>query len=82
MMRRLLPLLALSVATTAAAQRADTIDIAKMRPRGLLVDAYSYMSPPFNWHYFHHIDQLDFRLDTVRRADPVLRLGQSPNSSA
>jgi CubicO group peptidase (beta-lactamase class C family) len=78
MMRRLLPVLALTVATTAAAQRADTIDIAKMRPRGLLVDAYSYMSPPFNWHYFHHIDQLGFRLDTVRRADPVLPLGQSP----
>ena len=70
----LLCLLALAAATTASAQRADTIDIAKMRPTGLLVDAYSYMSPPFNRHYFHHIDQLDFRLDTVRRAGPVLAL--------
>jgi CubicO group peptidase (beta-lactamase class C family) len=80
MIRRLLPFLALTLATNAVAQRADTIDIAKMRPRGLLVDKYSYMSPPFNYHYFHHIDQLGFTLDTVRREGLVLALGRSPKS--
>ena len=79
MIHRLLPCLALTIATTAAAQRSDTIDIAKMRPTGLLVDKYSYMSPPFNYHYFHHIDQLGFRLDTVRRAAPVLALTPPAN---
>ena len=74
MIRRLLPCLLLAWASTATAQRIDTIQVAKMRPTGLLVDAYSYMSPPFNSYYFHHIDQLGFRLDTVRRAGPVLAL--------
>jgi CubicO group peptidase (beta-lactamase class C family) len=72
MIRHLLLLLVL--AAPAAAQRLDTIQIAKMRPTGLLVDAYSYMSPPFNAYYFHNIDKLGFRLDTVRRAGPVLAL--------
>ena len=74
MIQRLLVILALAATSPAAAQRPDSIDIAKMRPRGLLVDPYSYMSPPFNAYYFHHIDQLGFRLDTVRRAGPVLAL--------
>lgn len=72
MIRLLLPLLVLGA--PAAAQRLDTIQVAKMRPTGLLVDAYSYMSPPFNAYYFHNIDKLGFRLDTVRREGPVLPL--------
>jgi CubicO group peptidase (beta-lactamase class C family) len=67
-------LLLLVLATPADAQRLDTIQVAKMRPTGLLVDAYSYMGPPFNAYYFHNIDKLGFRLDTVRRAGPVLAL--------
>ena len=64
------------VATAAEAQvsPAGKIEVAKMRPAGLLVDPYSYMSPPHNAYYFHHIDQLDFRIDRVRRAGPVTPL--------
>jgi len=57
-----------------SAQPAGRIDLAQMRPTGLLVDAYSYMAPPHNQYYFHHIDELDFRIDPVRRSGPVHRL--------
>ena len=56
------------------AQPHDLIDVAKMRPTGLLVDSYSYMSPPHNAYYFHHIDQLGFRIDRVARAGPITSL--------
>ncbi|MGE0555326.1 MAG: hypothetical protein AB7R55_17995, partial [Gemmatimonadales bacterium] len=58
----------------ASAQPAGRIDLATMRPSGLLVDAYSYMAPPHNQYYFHHIDELDFRIDPVPRSGPVHRL--------
>ncbi|MEO8452140.1 MAG: serine hydrolase [Gemmatimonadota bacterium] len=60
--------------TPAVAHQSAVIDIAKMRPKGLLVDPYSYMSPPHNLYYFHHIDELGFRIDPVRRSGPVFPL--------
>jgi CubicO group peptidase (beta-lactamase class C family) len=55
---------------TAAAQAGGKIAIARMRPAGLLIDAYSYMTPPHSEYYFHHMDQLGFRLGWVRRSGP------------
>ncbi len=49
------------------------IDISKMNPAGLLVDKYSYMVQPYNFYYFHHMDQLGLRTDWVRKpARPYL----------
>ncbi len=70
--------LALLPAGAAGAQPNGKIDLAKMRPTGLLVDAYSYMSPPHNGYYFHHIDRLGFRIDRVRRSGPVVPLATGP----
>lgn len=57
----------------AAAQDSDVppgkIDISKMNAPGLLVDKYSYMSQPYNFYYFHHIDQLGLRTDLVRKPE-------------
>jgi CubicO group peptidase (beta-lactamase class C family) len=66
--------LALAVSAPVGAlggQAVDRIDVRRMRPTGLLVDAYSYMTPPHNAYYFHHIDELGFRIDQVRRSGPV-----------
>ncbi|MSR03542.1 MAG: hypothetical protein EXR94_12515 [Gemmatimonadetes bacterium] len=73
-----LAFLALLLASAAPAQPNGKIDLAKMRPTGLLVDAYSYMSPPHNAYYFHHIDQLGFRIDRVRRSGPAAPLATGP----
>ena len=70
-------LAALALAATPAAgtaQAVETIDLARMRPTGLLVDPYSYMTPPHSAWYFHHIDELGFRIDPVRRSGPVVPL--------
>jgi CubicO group peptidase (beta-lactamase class C family) len=64
----------LAAASTLTAQPGGKIDLAKMRPTGLLVDSYSYMSPPHNAYYFHHIDQLGFRIDRVARTGPITPL--------
>ncbi len=61
-------------AATLAAQPGGRIDVSRMRPTGLLVDSYSYMTPPHNRYYFHHIDRLGFRLERVRKAGPPSRL--------
>jgi hypothetical protein len=50
-------------------QAPDKIDISKMNPAGLLVDKYSYMSQPYNFYYFHNMDQLGLRTDWIRRGD-------------
>jgi CubicO group peptidase (beta-lactamase class C family) len=63
-------LLGAGVTGSAPAQPAGKIDIKRMRPTGLLVDDYSYMSPPHNAYYFHHIDQLGFRISRVKRSGP------------
>ncbi len=70
--------LAILPAGAAAAQPNGKIDLAKMRPSGLLVDSYSYMSPPHNAYYFHHIDRLGFRIDRVRRSGPAVPLAAGP----
>lgn len=63
-----------SAVQTLVGQPAGKIDIRRMRPTGLLVDSYSYMSPPHNAYYFHHMDQLGFRVDRVKRGGPVTAL--------
>jgi len=73
--------LASTAAGTVASQPAGRIDLATMRPTGVLVDAYSYMAPPHNQYYFHHIDELGFRIDPVRRGGPVHRLVESTESA-
>jgi CubicO group peptidase (beta-lactamase class C family) len=70
--------LALALITGAAAplaaQPAGRIDLEKMRPAGLLVDPYSYMAPPHNRYYFHHIDRLGVRHDWVARGGSPIPL--------
>jgi CubicO group peptidase (beta-lactamase class C family) len=45
-----------------------------MNPAGLLVDKYSYMSQPYNFYYFHHMDQLGLRMDWIKKGDRVYPL--------
>jgi CubicO group peptidase (beta-lactamase class C family) len=76
-LRRLLNLavaLVLSVPAAASAQTSGKIDIGKMNPTGLLVDKYSYMVQPYNFYYFHHIDELGFRTDVVHKGDDAYSL--------
>lgn len=56
------------------AQSPGKIDITKMNPAGLLVDKYSYMSQPYSFYYFHHMDELGLRTDWVRRGDGIYPL--------
>jgi CubicO group peptidase (beta-lactamase class C family) len=58
----------------AFAQNPGKIDISKMNPAGLLVDKYSYMAQPYNFYYFHHMDQLGLRTDWIRKGDQVYPL--------
>lgn len=58
----------------AFAQNPGKIDISKMNPAGLLVDKYSYMAQPYNFYYFHHMDQLGLRTDWIRKGVPVYPL--------
>ena len=55
-------------------QSTGKIEISKMNPAGLLVDKYSYMSQPYSFYYFHHMDELGLRTDWVRRGDRVYPL--------
>jgi CubicO group peptidase (beta-lactamase class C family) len=56
------------------AQSAGRIEIRKMDPTRLLVDRYSYMSQPYSFYYFHHMDELDLRTDWIRRPGRVYPL--------
>lgn len=56
------------------AQSPGKIDISKMNPAGLLVDKYSYMSQPYSFYYFHHMDELGLRTDWIRRGEKVYPL--------
>lgn len=67
-------MVAIASTTPVTAQPGGKIELARMRPTGLLVDAYSYMTPPHNAYYFHHIDRLGFRLEPVKRRGPIHRL--------
>jgi CubicO group peptidase (beta-lactamase class C family) len=61
-------LLAVSIAFTQVHENPPgKIDINRMNPARLLIDKYSYMVQPYNFYYFHHIDQLDVRTDWVRK---------------
>jgi CubicO group peptidase (beta-lactamase class C family) len=72
--------LTLSVSTVALAQRPGKIDIRKMNPAGLLIDKYSYMVQPYNFYYFHHMDELGFRTDIVKRGEYVYPLKEPTGS--
>jgi CubicO group peptidase (beta-lactamase class C family) len=72
--------LTLSASTVALAQPPGKIDISKMNPTGLLVDKYSYMVQPYNFYYFHHIRELGFRTDIVKRGDHVYSLTEPKGS--
>jgi len=67
--------IALILLTTATfAQTPGRIDIGKMNPAGLLVDKYSYMVQPYNFYYFHHMDELGFRTDIINKGDDAYPL--------
>ena len=72
--------LTLAVSMVALAQSPGKIDINKMNPAGLLVDKYSYMVQPYNFYYFHHMDELGFRTDVVKRGDHVYALKKPKGS--
>ena len=59
---------------TVFAQPPGKIEISKMNPTGLLTDKYSYMVQPYNFYYFHHMDELGFRTDVVRKSDRIYLL--------
>ena len=69
-------LLATSLALCFAvfAQSPGKIEISKMNPAGLLVDKYSYMSQPYSFYYFHHMDELGLRTNWIRRGAEVYPL--------
>jgi hypothetical protein len=53
---------------------APRIDVAKMEPSQIMTGPYSFYVPPYSYYYFHHMDELGFRLDWIRRAGPVYEL--------
>jgi hypothetical protein len=61
----------LMLSQEALAQNPGKIEISKMNPAGLLVDKYSYMSQPYNFYYFHHMDQLGLRTDLIKKGELV-----------
>ncbi len=65
---------ALTLAGMAFAQSPGKIDVSRMNPAGLLVDNYSYMAQPYNFYYFHHMDELGFRNDVVKKPADVYPL--------
>ena len=76
--------LVLLPANVAPAQFSDAfsgkIDVNKMSPTGLLVDNYSYMAQPYNFYYFHHMDELGFRTDWVHKPEKIYPLSE-PSSA-
>jgi CubicO group peptidase (beta-lactamase class C family) len=59
---------------TAVKELPEKLDVSRMNPAGLLVDKYSYMAQPYNFYYFHHMDELGFRTDVVRKGKVVYPL--------
>lgn len=72
----------LVLCSVAFAQSAGKIDISKMNPAGLLVDKYSYMSQPYSFYYFHHMDELGLRTDWIHRGDTVYPLVEATKEVA
>jgi len=58
------------------AQSPHKIDVNKMNPTDLLVDKQSYMNQPQSFYYFHHMGELGFQTDWVRRGDRVYPLSE------
>lgn len=50
------------------------IDAGKMDPSLRAIGPYSFYVPPYNFYYFHHIDQLNVQQDWIRRSGPVFAL--------
>jgi CubicO group peptidase (beta-lactamase class C family) len=68
-----------SVANVALSQSVNEpppgkIDINKMKPASHLVDKYSFMSQPYSFYYFHHMDRLGLRTDWIKRGNQVYPL--------
>jgi CubicO group peptidase (beta-lactamase class C family) len=71
---------ALTLCPGASAQSPGKIDIGKMNPAGLLVDKYSYMAQPYNFYYFHHMDELGLRTDRIKKGERVYPLREPARS--
>jgi len=72
-------ILSLLVAGRIQAEEPNHIDIGRMDASRSLLDQYSFMAQPYSFRYFHNMDQLDLRLDWVRRAGPVFPLDEAEN---
>jgi CubicO group peptidase (beta-lactamase class C family) len=65
---------ALSLAAVGWAQSPWQVDINRLNPADPLSDKNSYMHQPQSFYYFHHMDELGFRTDWVRRGSSVYPL--------
>ena len=66
--------------SVAASQPISTIDVSKIKFTQLLTGPYSYFVPPYSNYYFHHMDQLGFKFDLVKRAGTVYPLKEPTNT--
>jgi len=66
----------LGLQAVAMAQSPQKIDVNRMNPTDLLLDKNSYRYQPQSFYYFHHMDELGFRSDWVRRASRVYPLSE------
>jgi len=69
----------LSVITACSTHPAQRIEVAKIKPSEVLTGPYSFFVPPYSYYYFHHMDQLGFRLAWIRHKGPAYAL-QEPNA--
>jgi hypothetical protein len=53
------------------------INVQKLDPGRVLFDKNSYMTPPASYYYFHHMDELGFQQDWVRKPDQAFPLRES-----
>ncbi len=53
----------------------NQIKLEKMNISRALLDEYSFMAHPYNYHYFHNMDKLGFQVDWVGKSDSVSILG-------
>jgi hypothetical protein len=81
LMTRMLVLVSPYVAPAQSSEAAPgKIDISKLNPTELLVDNYSYMAQPYNFYYYHHMDDLGFRADWVHKPEKIYPLSE-PSSA-
>jgi len=55
------------------------IDVNKMDPALRAVGPYSFYVPPYNFYYFHHIDELNVQQDWIHRSGSLFAL-QEPSA--